>query len=108
MTAPRNSQDPPTLYTAEEVAEILLVKESWLERRVAARKIPFTMLGRSYRFTSAHLDAIVKMHEESPASPTWAGDRHTRSPRRNTEPRATSGGSAPLRPRPRTGPRRAA
>jgi excisionase family DNA binding protein len=101
MTTPHYGQDPPTLYTAEEAAKILRVKKSWLERQAAARKIPFTMLGRSYRFTSAHLAAIIKMHEEAPASSAWAGDRQTRSPRRSTEPRATSGGSAPLRPRPR-------
>jgi excisionase family DNA binding protein len=103
MTTAHYSQGPPTLFTVQEAAEILRVKKSWLERQAAARKIPFTMLGRSYRFTSAHLDAIVKMHEEPPASPTWPGDRHTRSPRRNTESPATSQGSTPLRPRPRNG-----
>lgn len=109
MTTPHYGQAPPTLYTTEEAAEILRVKKSWLERQAGARKIPFTMLGRTYRFTSAHLDAIVKMHEEAPASPPWAGDHHTRSARRTPEPRATSGGSVPLRPRPRSGgPRRAA
>jgi excisionase family DNA binding protein len=107
MTTAENSQGPPTLFTAEEAAEILRVKKSWLERQAAARKIPFTMLGRSYRFTSA-LDAIVKMHEAAPASPTWAGDRDARSRRRSAEPRATNEGLAPLRPRPRAGPRRAA
>ena len=108
MTAAYHSQEPPRLFTVEEAAEILRVKKSWLERQAAARKIPFTMLGRSYRFTSAHLDAIVKMHERAPASPTLAGDRDTRSRRRSAEPRAANRGSAPLRPRPRTGPRRAA
>ena len=60
MTAGSHSQEPPRLFTMEKAAEILRVKKSWLERQAAARKIPFTMLGRSYRFTSAHLDAIVK------------------------------------------------
>ena len=60
MTAAQHSQGAPTLYTAEEAAEILRVKKSWLERQAAARKIPFTVLGGSYRFTSAHLAAIVK------------------------------------------------
>jgi excisionase family DNA binding protein len=108
MITPHYGQDPPTLFTAEEAAEILRVKKSWLERQAAARRIPFTMLGRSYRFTSAHLDAIVKMHEEAPASPTLAEDRDARSRRRSAEPRAANRGPAPLRPRPRTGPRRAA
>ena len=61
------NQGALTLYTTEEAAQILRVKKSWLERQAAARKIPFTMLGRSCRFTSAHLAAIVRMHEEAPA-----------------------------------------
>jgi len=83
MTA-GNSQGALTVYTAEEAAEILRVKKSWLERQAAARKIPFTMLGRSYRFTSAHLSAIVRMHEQAPAPPGWTGDSHTRSRRLST------------------------
>lgn len=108
MTTAHHGQGPPTLYTSDEAAEILRVKKSWLERQAAARKIPFTMLGRSYRFTPAHLAAIVQMHEEAPAPSAWVGERDARTRRRSTEPRATSGGSAPLRPRPRNRPRRAA
>ena len=56
------------IYTLDEAAAILRVKPSWLERQAAARKIPFTMLGGSYRFTADHLAAIVAQHEE-PARP---------------------------------------
>jgi excisionase family DNA binding protein len=108
LTTAGNSQGVLTLYTTEEAAEILRVKKSWLERQAAARKVPFTMLGRSYRFTSVHLSAIVKMHEQAPALSEWKGDSDTRSRRRSTEPRVTDAGSPPLRPRPRNGPRRAA
>ncbi len=106
MTTAHHGQDAPTLYTAEEAAEILRVKKSWLERQAAARKIPFTMLGRSYKFTAAHLAAIVRMHEQAPVPSAWSGDRDIR-PRHPAERRPSSGGSAPLRPRPRNGPRRA-
>lgn len=58
--------NPPALYTAAEAAAILRVKTSWLERQAAARRIPFTMLGRSYRFTPAHLAVIVQLHEHRP------------------------------------------
>jgi excisionase family DNA binding protein len=102
------SQGALILYTTEEAAEILRVKKSWLERQAAARKIPFTMLGRSYRFTSAHLAAIVRMHEEAPAPSAWTGDRETGSRRLSAGPRETGRIAAPLRPRPRNGPRRAA
>jgi excisionase family DNA binding protein len=108
VTTEHHSQGAPTLYTAEEAAKILRVKKSWLERQAAARKIPFTMLGRSYRFTSAHLATIVRMHEQAPTLSAWPGDRDARSRRRSAEPRATSRGLAPLRPRPRNGSHRAA
>ena len=48
------------------------------------------MLGRSYRFTSAHLAAIVRMHEQAPAPSASTGDRHTRS-RRPSAGRRTTG-----------------
>ncbi len=108
LTTAGNSQDALTLYTTEEAAEILRVKKSWLERQAAARKIPFTMLGRSYRFTSAHLSAIVRMHEQAPAPSARTGDSDTRSRRLSAQPRVTDRGMPPLRPRPRNGPRRAA
>ena len=108
MTPAHHIQGTLILYTAEEAAEILRVKKSWLERQAAARKIPFTMLGRSYRFNSAHLAAIVRMHEQAPAPPAETGDHDTRTRRLPAESRATGQTSAPLRPRPRNGPRRAA
>ena len=55
------------IHTLDEAAAILRVKPSWLERQAAARKIPFTMLGGSYRFTADHLAAIVAQHENLPA-----------------------------------------
>ena len=103
-----NSQGTLTLYTTEEAAEILRVKKSWLERQAAARKIPFTMLGRSYRFTSAHLCAIVRMYEQAPAPSEWTRDSYTRSRRLSAHSRVTDRGSPSLRPRPRNGPRKAA
>ena len=65
------------IHTLDEAAAILRVKPSWLERQAAARKIPFTMLGGSYRFTADHLAAIVAQHENRPAPP----DPFTSEPR---------------------------
>ena len=87
MATPHHGQDTLRLYTAEEAAEILRVKKSWLERQAAARKIPFTMLGRSYRFTSAHLAAIVRMHEQAPAPSGWT--RRQRHPLPTPQRRTT-------------------
>jgi excisionase family DNA binding protein len=96
------------VYTIEEAAVILRVKKSWLERQAAARKIPFTMLGRSYRFTPTHLAAIVRMHEQTPAAPDSKGDSPHRSRRLNAGRQMRGQAVAPLRPRPRSGPWRAA
>lgn len=79
------------VYTLDEAAAILRIKPSWLERQAAARKIPFTMLGGSYRFTADHLVAIVAQHENRPASPNpiTAGPRPRQSreaPRRDDMP----------------------
>jgi len=97
----------PTLYTAEEAAEILRVKKSWLERQSAARKVPFTMLGGAYRFSLAHLVAIVQMHEQAPGPLTEIRDRSSRTRRPRAPQQVVSRESAPLRPRPRNGPHRA-
>ena len=97
MTANRYA---PDLYTAAEAAEILRVKQSWLERQAAARKIPFTMLGGAYRFTDGHLAAIVQMHEKMPSPSGHARDSRSHSPRPGKPAPAVANGVAPLRPRP--------
>lgn len=106
MTGP----DPPVLYTAAEAAVILRVKKSWLERQAATRKVPFTMLGRSYRFTPAHISVIVELYEHAPAarplgparsrpgnSPSPAGGRAASERPLQSRPRRRPGGprSAP-------------
>jgi excisionase family DNA binding protein len=106
LVAARRRQGPPVLYTAEEAAAILRVKRSWLERQAAGRKIPFTMLGGSYRFTPAHLAEIVLMHEKPPAPRNDAPARGRT--RRSGSQHASGLGAAPLQPRPSGGPRRAA
>src|SRR5579863_6174656 len=96
---------PLVVHTLDEAAAILRVKESWLERQAAGRKIPFTMLGGSYRFTSEHLTAIVALHERHPApvNPLASKRALERPPAApgSHDPRAK-----PLRARPTTGPRR--
>jgi excisionase family DNA binding protein len=89
----------PALYTAAEAAEILRVKQSWLERQAAARKIPFTMLGGAYKFTDRHLATIVQIFETMP-SPSIDTQRHrTRSQRARKPAQTLAGGVAPLRAR---------
>lgn len=94
----------PTLYTPEEAAKALRVRQSWLERQAAARKVPFTMLGGCYRFTAEHLAQIVRIFE-SPPRPTALPATSTatasvRSKRANAT--RTAHKPTPLLPRPRT------
>lgn len=93
----------PAMHTAEEAARLLKVKRSWLERQAAARKVPFSMLGGSYRFSDRHLAEIIRLNEIAP-SPDASEGQPRRSPRRL---RSTSlaqravGDIDPLRPKPR-------
>jgi excisionase family DNA binding protein len=95
----------PNVYTVAEAARLLRVRESWLEREAAARRIPFTMLAGSYRFTGDHLIQIVRMHEIKPAAepaPPVPADGRRRRTARGKGPLPS--GVTQLRPRPRPGP----
>ena len=98
----RDSWGTPALFTAAEAAGILRVKQSWLERRAAARKIPFTMLGGAYRFTDDHLAAIVQLFEMMPSPSGGGRGSRTRSQRPRKPAQVAGSGVAPLRARPRS------
>lgn len=87
------------LYTAEEAALILRVKPRWLKRQAAARKVPFTMLAGSYRFSARHLEEITRMHERAP-EPAGSSEVPRQRPRRQRAPGVANGSDAPLRARP--------
>lgn len=98
--AVQQNRDEIRIHTKEEAAEILRVKVSWLERRAAARQIPFTMLGGAYRFTDAHLAEIVRLNERGALVTPVAPATGRRPRRRTARPAAHTGGFMPLRPRP--------
>jgi len=54
------------LYTPEQAAARLQVRESWLRKKAAARAIPCTFLGRHLRFSPADLAAIVAAAAQPP------------------------------------------
>ncbi|NGO73235.1 helix-turn-helix domain-containing protein [Streptomyces boncukensis] len=92
----------PRLYRPEEIAEILGCSAWWVKDRARRRLIPFTRVGRSYRFTGDHLAEIIRMHEDRPAAPRQQADPPpTLSPR---SPAPTPAPVGRLRARP---PRRA-
>ncbi|MFF8672602.1 DNA-binding protein [Streptomyces sp. NPDC015242] len=57
----------PRLYLPEEVAAVLGCSAWWVKDRARRRLIPFTRVGRAYRFSDDHLTEIIRMHEERPA-----------------------------------------
>lgn len=91
----------PGIYTADEAAAILKCSADWLKRRAAARKIPFTMLGGSYRFNNVHLNEIIRLNEHLPADRT-AQPKLERSRRAARAARQQADGAevTQLRPRP--------
>jgi hypothetical protein len=87
------------LYTADEAALVLRVKPRWLKRQAAARKVPFTMLAGSYRFSARHLEEIMRIHEKAPESEVPSEVPRQR-PRRHPAAGAANASDAPLRSRP--------
>ncbi|MFF2411403.1 helix-turn-helix domain-containing protein [Streptomyces sp. NPDC058092] len=55
------------LYLPEEIAAVLGCSAWWVKDRARRRLIPFTRVGRAYRFTAEHLAEIIRLHEERPA-----------------------------------------
>ena len=54
--------------TIAEAAAALNVPENWLRKKVSARAVPFTRIGRHVRFTDAHLEQIIRDGEQPPIS----------------------------------------
>ena len=57
----------PRLYVPEEVATVLGCSAWWVKDRARRHLIPFTRVGRAYRFTADHLVEIIRLNEERPA-----------------------------------------
>jgi len=74
----------PRLHAAKEIAAALRVSESWVKNQAQRRRIPFTLVGGSYRFTEAHLVEIIEIFEQRP-EPTRG--QVVTAPRRRAQPR---------------------
>ena len=66
--------EPRQLYTPAAAAQLLVVPESWLRRKAAARLIPCTFLGKHLRFSDTDLIAIIAAGAQ-PAISGRAGPR---------------------------------
>ena len=60
------------MIKAEQAAELLQVRPSWLRRKAAARAVPCRYVGKHLRFSRADLTAIADASAAPPRQP-----RHT-------------------------------
>ena len=63
----------PVLYRPAQIADVLGCSEWWVKEQARRRRIPFTRLGGSYRFTADHLAEIIRIFEERPLAPPDVG-----------------------------------
>jgi hypothetical protein len=65
-TSASSSRSEPTLYRPAEIAKLLHCSEWWVKEQARKRRIPFSWIGGSYRFTEQHLAEIVRVFEVRP------------------------------------------
>lgn len=85
------------LFTPAQAAELLQVRESWLRRRAARRRVPCTFLGKHLRFSRSNVEQIAA-DGARPAAAARATDPGTGAhPRRPARPhgRARAGSRRP-------------
>ena len=71
--SPESRGDPPHLLSITEAAIYLNVPEGWLRKKVSAKGVPFTRIGKHVRFTPEHLAAIVANGQSPSAGPRARG-----------------------------------
>jgi len=71
------------LLTPAQAAELLQVRESWLRRRAAERRVPCCFVGKHLRFSRADLKAIVS---DGARPARGAEPRHRRQSRDHSRP----------------------
>lgn len=64
------SVTPRRLHTSEQAADVLQCTKSWLQDQARQRRIPFTMIAGSYRFTDEHIAEIIRIYEQHPEAET--------------------------------------
>ena len=84
---------PIELFTIREAARLLSVPEGWLRKRVSARGVPHTRLGKHVRFTADQLDQLVALGE-SPVATTHSSSSGL-SPRARRAPRSGTAAAIP-------------
>ncbi|MFD6097163.1 hypothetical protein ACFVWN_20550 [Nocardiopsis flavescens] len=84
-------------YTPEEAAQRLACTESWLRDQAKARKIPWTRISGSVRFTPEHLRWILDHFEVAVRpEPTPKKRRKRASAPKNPDAHTASAGDTPV------------
>ncbi|MFE2556731.1 helix-turn-helix domain-containing protein [Streptomyces sp. NPDC059352] len=84
---------PPRLYLPEDVAAVLGCSAWWVKDRARRRLIPYTRVGRAYRFTSEHLAEIIRMNEARPSAPQQPPST---APATSSRPRSSASSTVPV------------
>jgi hypothetical protein len=87
MTTSRRDAPPddgppgPRLYSPAEIAKALGCSEWWVKEQARRRRIPYSWIGGSYKFTAEQLAEIIHASEVRPqptAPQSAAGERRPR------------------------------
>lgn len=65
-----NAGTQPDLYRPGEVAKRLRCSEWWVKEQARKRRIPYSWIGGSYRFTEEHIKEIIRIFHVEPIQPT--------------------------------------
>lgn len=65
MANPRNLSSRP-LYRPADVAKMLQCSEWWIKEQARNRRIPYSWIGGSYRFTEEHIEEMIRLFEQRP------------------------------------------
>jgi excisionase family DNA binding protein len=79
----------PLLLTPAQAAGLLQVRESWLRRRAAQRRVPCSFVGKHLRFSRADVEAILAVGAR-PAQVSQRGQSRP-APRRGAGDRSPNG-----------------
>jgi hypothetical protein len=79
VTEMAGTELPLRLYTPEQVGQMLQVPASWLRKKVSARSVPCTFVGKHLRFSAADIAAIISIGS-TPATERRAGSRRRIAP----------------------------
>ena len=64
----RDSRPSSPLYRPADVAKMLHCSEWWVKEQARKRRIPFSLIGGSYRFTDEHVAEVIRLFEQRPES----------------------------------------